>query len=107
MRRRLPRRLVFLVIAIFLGVLLGRWLARRPSVPTATPPPPVAIEDGKTIDFSSGRPVIQDDTATLEQARRDMEAATANITFAPTMRPGSTAQDASTPTPPPATDPAH
>ena len=69
MRRRLPRRLVFLVIAIFLGVLFGRWLARRPSVPTATPPPPVAIEDGKTIDFSSGRPVIQDDTATLEVLR--------------------------------------
>lgn len=105
MRRRLPRRLVLLVIAVALGVLLGRWFTHRGPQPPSTPPPPVAIEDGKTIDFSSGQPVVRDDTAALEQARRELEAASANITFAPTKPPGTNPPDASTTQPPLSPDP--
>lgn len=105
MRRRPPRRLLLLVIAIAVGVLLGRWMSHRHSGPPSALPPPVAIEDGKTIDFSSGQPVVQDDAAAIEQARREMEAATANITFAPTKLPESTPPDSPSTSPLPPSDP--
>lgn len=74
-------RLVWFVIAVAVGVLLA-WGWRR-----ANPPPVVAIEDGKTIDFSSGRAEVRDeaaDRAAIEKAQREMDEATANVTFAPT-----------------------
>lgn len=55
---------------------------------TAAPPPaaPIDLEkhDAKTIDFSSGKPVVKDtpaDRAALEQGLKDIEEATRNVTF--------------------------
>lgn len=66
-------------------------LAPAPAVaPVALPPPvPVketVIQDGKTIDFSSGQPRVQDtpaDRAALERAKREMDEAAKDVTFAP------------------------
>ena len=54
--------------------------------PTAPAPPKteVAIEDGKTIDFSGGTPVVRDNAkekAAIARAVREMEEATKNVTF--------------------------
>lgn len=57
----------------------------RPSAP-AKPKPEVAIEDGKTIDFSSGVPVVKDsakEKAALDRAVKEMADATKNVTFGP------------------------
>lgn len=52
----------------------------------APTPAPVDLEkhDAKTIDFSSGQPVVKDtpaDRAALEQGLKDIEEATRNVTF--------------------------
>jgi hypothetical protein len=57
------------------------------SAPPANPPAPIDLEkhDAKTIDFSSGQPVVKDtpaDRATLEQGLKDIEEATRDVTFA-------------------------
>ena len=46
----------------------------------------VVIEDGKTIDFSSGAPVVRDNAQEkeiIDRALKEMEAAASNITFGP------------------------
>lgn len=51
---------------------------------------PVAIEDGQTIDFSSGKAVVKDtseDQAAMEKAKKEIDEATADVTFAPTKKP--------------------
>jgi hypothetical protein len=59
----------------------------------AKPPPPVDLtkHDGKTIDFSSGKPVVKDtpeDRAALEKAQKEMAEATKGVTFqAPNKKP--------------------
>jgi hypothetical protein len=48
------------------------------------PKPAVAIEEGKTLDFSSGKPVVRDsadDRAAMEAALKEMEAAAKDVTF--------------------------
>lgn len=42
----------------------------------------VPIQDGKTMDFSSGKLVVTTDP-TLKKAGEELEAAAANVTFAP------------------------
>jgi hypothetical protein len=47
----------------------------------------VSIQDNKTIDFSSGKAVVRDssqDKAIIDQAVKEMDAATKDITFGPT-----------------------
>jgi hypothetical protein len=54
----------------------ARWKSR--------PPAPIAIQDGKTIDFSSGSPVIRDtpaDKAEIDAAVKAMDAAAKTVTF--------------------------
>jgi len=60
---------------------------------TSTPPDPasapaeIPIQEGKTIDFSSGKPEIRttnEDRIAIERAKREMDEATKDITFAPT-----------------------
>lgn len=56
------------------------------AAPPASPAPPIDLEkhDAKTIDFSSGQPVVKDtpvDRAALEQGLKDIEEATRNVTF--------------------------
>jgi hypothetical protein len=57
--------------------------ASQPSA-SARNPGPVAIHDGKTLDFSTGRPVIRDsaaDKAALDAAVREIDAASKDVTF--------------------------
>lgn len=49
-------------------------------------PPEVPIQDGATIDFSIGAPVVRsqaDDQATMDKALREMSEAVKDITFEP------------------------
>lgn len=61
--------------------------ARRdlgPYRPSATPEVDLTQNAGKTIDFSSGQPVVKEsaaDRAALEQGLRDIKEATQNVTF--------------------------
>jgi hypothetical protein len=50
----------------------------------------VAIEDGKTIDFSSGAPIVKDDQkqkAAIEKSLKEMDAAARGVTFGPPKTP--------------------
>lgn len=56
------------------------------AAPPANPTAPIDLEkhDAKTIDFSSGQPVVKDtpaDRAALQQGLKDIEEATRNVTF--------------------------
>ena len=89
-----PRNLWLLLVVGF-GVLLGYLWQRRTGTPppvatVAAPGPVVAIQNQKTIDFSSGRPVVKDsarDQAILNSAVQEMAEATKDIRFAPTPPP--------------------
>lgn len=73
--RKIGLAIAVLVLAGIVGYFLNR---------PANPPPSIAIEDGKTIDFSTGEPVMTgtaEDQAAIEKAQREMEAATEGITF--------------------------
>lgn len=51
---------------------------------TGRPTEPVSLQDGKTIDFSSGRPVVSDgaaDKAALDAAVKEIDAASKDVTF--------------------------
>lgn len=67
----------------------ARLRAAPPARPAAVQPaPPVDLtkHDGKTIDFSSGQPVVKDspeDRAAIAAALKDMEEATQETTFGP------------------------
>jgi len=81
----MKRKSLWLVFALGVGVAFGWWFVRRQRA--AAPKPVVTIQDGKTIDFSSGTPVVKDspaDKAILDSAVAEMDAAAKNVTFAPT-----------------------
>ncbi len=62
----------------------------QPEIPIGRGGPRVPVQDGKTIDMSSGRPVVQDDArsrAAIEKAKKEMEAAASEVTFAPRPAP--------------------
>lgn len=70
-------------------VALGIWLTSRRGATRRTNPE-VPIQNGKTIDFSSGKPVVKDeakDKAAIDQAVAAMDAATKNVTFTPKAAP--------------------
>lgn len=96
----MKRRLLYFVIGMLVGMVGGYlYLRHRPAPPpafapspavrpTTNPPlPEVAIQEGKTIDFSSGTPEIRDtpeDRAALEKAKAEMDEAVKDVVFAPT-----------------------
>jgi len=96
----MKRRLLYFVIGMLVGMVGGYlYLRHRPAPPpafasspavrpTTNPPlPEVAIQEGKTIDFSSGTPEIRDtpeDRAALENAKAEMDEAVKDVVFAPT-----------------------
>ncbi len=96
----MKRRLVYFVIGLLAGMVGGYfYLRHRSAPPPAVAPTPatattetesltdVAIQEGKTIDFSSGKPEIRDtpeDRAALEKAKAEMDEATKDIVFEPT-----------------------
>jgi hypothetical protein len=50
------------------------------------PKPFVAIEDGKTLDFSSGAPILKDtaqEKAIIDKSLKEMEDALKNVSFGP------------------------
>ncbi len=78
--------MLLIVAAILIAV--GLWsISRRGNIPRApSARPGVAIQDGKTIDFSSGKAVVKDsakEKAALDRSVAEMNAAAANVTFAP------------------------
>lgn len=96
---------IIVLLALLLGaVVFVLWYvadrrAEMRAAPVATTPKavgPVAVEpapvllggpnEGKTIDFSSGQPVVKDtpeDRAAIEAALKDIAEATRNVTFGP------------------------
>jgi hypothetical protein len=57
-----------------------------PGSPAPKAKPEVSIEDGKTIDFSSGVPIVKDDAkekAAIERSVKAMEEAAKEVTFGP------------------------
>jgi len=79
---------ILVAIAVTLGVALGfawsRW--HGAAKPKSAPNPTVPIQDGKTIDFSSGKPVVKDsaaEKAVIEKAEQEMTDAAKDVTFAP------------------------
>ena len=95
------RRILLLVIlalaafGVWSLVERGRVAPRTPA-PLASPADPaarapeVAIQDRKTIDFSTGKPVIKDsaaEQAAIDRAVKQMDAAAAGVTFGPTAAP--------------------
>ncbi len=63
-----------------------------PQVAAAPAPTPnnVAIQDGKTIDFSSGKPVVKDDAqekAIISKAEKEMDEAAKDVSFGPSPKP--------------------
>jgi hypothetical protein len=64
----------------------------------AAPKPSVAIQNEKTIDFSSGKPVVKDsaeEKAIIANSVKEMNEAAAGVTFGPAPKP----QPAPTPAP--------
>ena len=99
----MKRKFLIALFALLLGAVLAFWFGRWRA---AQPKPDVAIQDGKTIDFSSGRPVVKDDSAEqkiINHAVAEMDAAAKDVTFAPTAPPPSPAEkEPEKPAPPPA-----
>jgi len=60
--------------------------ATTPTAISSAPKTTVAIQDGKTLDFSSGKPVLKDsadEKAIIEQSVKEMNEAAASVTFGP------------------------
>jgi hypothetical protein len=80
MKNRLLRVFVAVVVLSALALLLTRWKAG-----TGKPHPEVAIQDGKAIDFSSGKPVVKDtakEKASIDKTVKEMDEAAKGVTFA-------------------------
>ena len=96
-----PRHVWLLLAAVFLAVFAG-WLARHRATPAApVARPEVAIQDGKTLDFSSGQPVVKDsaaEKAIIDDAVKEMREAAKDVTFPPLAAPPAKTDPASTPT---------
>jgi hypothetical protein len=77
-----PFLVFFVVIFLSAIALLLAWKIAD----AGKPRPEIAIQDGKTIDFSSGRPVVKDtakEKASIEKSVKEMEEATKGVSFAP------------------------
>jgi hypothetical protein len=88
-------RLILLLVTIALvslalwsishrGMLKSR--VTRSPVAAKTPALAVPIQDGKTLDFSSGKAVVKDsaaDRTAIDRSVTEMNAAAGNVTFAP------------------------
>lgn len=79
MKNRLLRVFVAVIVLSALVLLLARWQTGR-----GKPHPEVAIQDGKAIDFSSGKPVVKDtakEKASIDKAVKEMDEASQGVTF--------------------------
>jgi hypothetical protein len=90
------------VIAVLLALRRFRPAGIQP-VAAGKNSPTVEIQDGKTIDFSSGKPVLKDspqEKAIIDAAVKEMDDAAKNVTFAPSAPPAPTQKAAGPGTPP-------
>ena len=74
------------IIALLVVAMVAFWLMQARYTKTKAAKPTVAIQDGKTIDFSNGLPVVKDDAkqkAAIEKSVKEMDAAVQNVTFTP------------------------
>lgn len=74
-------KLCLAITILVIAAMAGFYLQRKPP-----PASPVAIENGQTIDFSSGQAVVtetEEDKAALNKAKSEMDEATAEVTFQP------------------------
>lgn len=75
-------RLLWVFVAVAAVSAAALFIARFKAGPRRNPE--VAIQDGKTIDFSSGRPVVKDtakEKASIDKAVKEMDEASKGITF--------------------------
>jgi hypothetical protein len=92
MKRLIPWLIIVLLAGVFAWICWRRF-ATHPA-PAATVPAPAAKpaefvdlagpNERKTIDYSSGRPVVKDtaaDQAAVDAAVKDMDAAARSVTF--------------------------
>lgn len=94
------RNVILLLAGIIAGAALMWWWSRQPTKPN------VAIRDGETIDFSSGKPVVKKsahEKAIIDAAVKEMDEAAKSVTFGPTTPPVKIDQkkNAETPAAPP------
>jgi hypothetical protein len=84
MIRSLKRRRAKSLLIATAATAAALWAyASQPRSPVRSPAV-VPIQDGKTIDFSSGAPVIKDsaaDKAVLDASVKEMDAASKDVTF--------------------------
>jgi maltose-binding protein MalE len=76
----MKNRLMWIFVAVVVLSAVALLLARKKTAPH----PEVAIQDGKAIDFSSGKPVIKDsakEQAAIAKAVKEMEEAAQGVTF--------------------------
>lgn len=90
-----PKRVVLILLAVvvLVAVALVVRRSRLASGASAGNNPPVTIEDGKTIDFSSGKPVVKDSTkekAAIDAAVKEIDEATKGVSFGPLTAPSET-----------------
>ena len=84
--KKSPRvELILMAVLLVLTMAAYVWMQRR-ATQSSGPKPEVSVQDGNTIDFSTGKPVAMDDAkqkAALEKSLKEMAAATAGVKFAP------------------------
>jgi hypothetical protein len=72
---------VFVVVAVLSAVTL---LLSRMKMASERARTEISIQDGKTIDYSSGKPVVKDtekEKAAIEKAVKEMDEAAKGVTF--------------------------
>jgi hypothetical protein len=86
----LKTRRIATALGVAAALAAALWAYSSRARPRSAAQAPVAIQDGKTIDFSGGSPVVKDsaaDKAALAAALRDIDAATKTVTFPATAQP--------------------
>jgi hypothetical protein len=94
--------LILLVVAVIIAAAMRWFYFQSRSGGPAAPSSMVAIQDGKTIDFSSGKPVVKDspeEKAIIDRATKEMDEAARSVTFGPPPKPADEKKPAE---PPPA-----
>jgi len=79
-------RLLWIFAAVIVLSAVALFVARTKLAPGKRHPD-VAIQDGKTLDFSSGRPVVKDtakEKADIAKAVKEMEDAAKDVSFSST-----------------------
>ncbi len=84
--RKSPRIELILLAGLLVGAMAAYvWMQGR-ATKAKVAKPEIAIQDGKTIDFSSGRAVVKDDAkqkSAIEKSVKEMDDAAATVTFPP------------------------